>query len=111
MNKYRLRPAYGKKELLIEFVTGPEKDLFLADLEKTLTSIEPKIIGKGDLWVNDELLFELNTLHGKALLTLDTWDFAFIMAENNQELILKIDAILSKNENYLKEIVDFEKYQ
>ena len=61
--------------------------------------------------MNDELLFELSTLHGSALLSIDIWDLAFIMAENNQDLILKIDAILSKNEHCLKEVVDFEKYK
>ena len=87
MNKFRLRPAYGSKELLIEFTSGPEKENFISTLEKALNSINVKIIGSKDLWVNDELLFKANSDLGTFSISIDTWGLAFITSKENQIVI------------------------
>lgn len=110
-NKYRLRPAYGKTELLLEFTYGPEKETFLAELQKALEELEVKIQSAQDLWMNDEVLLVLDSNQGSFTLSIDIWDLAFIMAEHNQGLILKIDELLSQNHYFEKEIVDYEKYK
>ncbi|GGF69653.1 hypothetical protein [Wenyingzhuangia marina] len=111
MNKFRLRPAYGSKELLIEFTSGPEKSNFISNLEKALYSINVKIIGSKDLWINDEMLLEANCDLGTFSISIDTWGLAFIMSEKNQKVITEIDFILNENQDYEKEAVDFENYK
>ena len=111
MNKYRLRPAYGTSELLLEFVNGPEKKSFLAELKDTLSELDIETQSIQDLWMNDEGIFMIDSKRGPFTLSIDTWGLAFIMAQDNQDLILKIDAILSVHPNFLKEMVDFEDYK
>ena len=111
MNKFRLRPAYGSKELLIEFTSGPEKENFISTLGKALNSINVKIIGSKDLWVNDELLFEANSDLGTFSISIDTWSLAFITSKENQIVISEIDSILNENKYFEKEAVNFEDYK
>lgn len=110
-NKYRLRPAYGSSELLLEFTHGPEKETFLAELEAALGELEVKVKSAQDLWMNDEVMFVLDSNLGTFTLSIDIWDLAFIMAKHNQQLILKIDELLSQNSGFEKEIVDYSKYK
>lgn len=111
MSKFRLRPAYGSTELLIEFISGPEKSNFLSLLETALSPIKIVITGSKDLWVNDEMLFEGSSDLGSFHLSIDDWGFAFLMSKENQNLIIEIDSILNKNPNFEKELVDFKNYE
>ncbi len=48
---------------------------------------------------------------GEFTISKDNWGFVFIMAENNQECVSKINSILEVAENFEKVKVDFEKYK
>ena len=73
--------------------------------------IHPKFESIQDLWMNDEVIFTVDSDHGQFLLSKDNWDFALIMAEDNQSCILSIDKILSSNSIFKKEEVDFNDYK
>lgn len=111
MYNYRIRPGYGSEKLLIEFVKGVEKETFLTDLKEALSQIDLKFEEIEDLWVNNEILFHVNSSEGKFLLSKDLWDYAFIMADDNQECVKRIDVILSKDGNFIREEVDFSEYE
>ena len=105
-----MRPAYGSAELLLEFFIDSAEE-FLKDLFETLESIEPKVESLKDLWMNDEVLFNLTSTQGEFWLSKDIWGFAFIMAEKNQSCIIHINEILNKSNLFEKVEVDFEKYK
>ncbi len=109
--KYHLRPGYKSQNLLIEIFSGAEDEYFLTDLLGAMASINPKIDEINDLWMNDEILMEVSSDIGLFSISKDIWDFAFIMADNNQECIIKIDLLLDTNEHFQKVEVDFEKYK
>jgi hypothetical protein len=111
MKKFRLRPGFGSKELLIEFTAGPEKNNFIKSLEAALSSIKVVITGSGDLLTIDQMFFNANSDLGAFQISIDNWDIAFIMAKENQNVIKEIDFILSKNPDFIKELVDFKNYE
>lgn len=108
---YKLRPAYGSKKYLIEFGRGTEKESFIPDLIENLKTLNCQIEYTLDLWMNSEIIIQVKSDSGSFELSKDIWDLIFIMAEENQELILKIDGILSENPLYEKESVNFNDYK
>lgn len=48
---------------------------------------------------------------GEFTISKDIFGFVFIMAENNQECISKINSILEVTENFEKVVVNFEDYK
>ncbi|WKL46724.1 hypothetical protein Q1W71_17365 [Flavobacterium pectinovorum] len=64
-----------------------------------------------DLWMNDEIEIEVNSDIGLFYVSKDIWDLAFIMSDNNQECINKINLILLKDKNFHKTEVNFEDYK
>jgi hypothetical protein len=111
MYKYYFRPGYGSLKLLIEFFHGAENNDFISDLLTVISELKPKVISITDLWMNDETLLNIHTEMGEFTISKDIWGFAFIMAENNQECILKINSMLEVTENFKKVEVDFENYK
>jgi hypothetical protein len=111
MYNYRIRLGYGSDKLLIEFVKGVRKDTFLIDLKEALSQINMELESTEDLWMNDEVLFHVNSSEGKFDLSKDVWDCAFITTEENQECINRIDDILNKNEHFIRDEVDFSEYE
>ncbi|KAA5549053.1 hypothetical protein [Adhaeribacter rhizoryzae] len=109
MYNYRIRLGYGSGKLLIEFVKGVEKENFLTDLKEALSPINLEFEEILELWMNNEVLFHVNSSEGKFLLSKDIWDFAFILADDNQECVKRIDQILSKSKFFIKEEVDLSK--
>lgn len=109
--KYHLRPEYQSQNLLIEIFSGVENDYFLTDLLDSIAAINPKIDKVSDLWMNDEILMDVNSDLGSFLISKDIWDFAFIMSDHNQECIQQINFLLSENKNFQKIEVDFENYK
>lgn len=109
---YRLRPAYGQTELLLEFYFSVENSVFKSELKSALRDLEIAFIKADDLWINDEMLYEINSKkHGNFELSIDSQGIAFILSKGNQNIILVIDKILSENPNFQKEAVDFENYK
>ena len=111
MYKYHLRPGYNSNKLLIEFFCGAEKDEFISDLFAAIKELKLQVLDVQDLWMNDEVILEINSENGQFNLSKDTWGFAFLMAENNQNCILKIDSILMGLEIFEKIEVDFNNYK
>lgn len=111
MYTYRFRPGYGSDKLLIEFVRDAGDAAFLTDLKAALSHIEMKVVTREDLWMNDEVLYGIDSSEGKFILSQSIWGCAFIMADENQQCIYRIDEILTENENFIREEVDFSEYE
>jgi hypothetical protein len=108
--KYKLRPGYKSKELLIEIFSGVENEDFASDFKHTLIEIEPELIKKVDVWVNDEILYHFNSKIGKYTISSSNWDFVLINADDNQNGIIAIDQILMKNPKFEKIEADFDEF-
>ncbi len=109
--RYRLRPSYSTEDLLLEFIFESSDADFVKDLFNALESINPKVDSFEDVWMNDEILLNVNSNKGNFLFSKDIWDFAFIMAKENQQCIIAINDILGKNPLFKKEEIDFEDYK
>ncbi len=109
-HKYHLRPSYGSGKLLLEFILDSSDTEFCKEVLTTLKEINPIVDLAEDVWMNDEVLLNVSSDKGVFSLSKDVWDFAFIMAENNQPCIKFIDKILSNSQLFQKEEVDFENY-
>lgn len=108
MYRYRLRPGYGSKELLIELLPESANQVFLDDLLGVLNQVNAKVTDMQDLWMNDEVLLSFESDLGPFVVSKDVWDFVFIMAPGNQPAILKIEQSLHANAQFQREVVDFD---
>ncbi|MFT6245496.1 MAG: hypothetical protein ACJA0U_000063 [Salibacteraceae bacterium] len=107
---YKLRPGYGSTELLLDlncngFPDSLQRDLFAIFEEENFKSVQ------SDLWIHDQIWFEYKSDNGAITISRDIWDFFFISGEDNQKDILKLDIILSENELFEKQTVDFSEYK
>ncbi len=107
---YKLRPGYGSNELLIEFFKTGDTNIFISNLLSILKTNNFKIDGIQDFWQNDEALIDLTSANGKIIISKDIWDMVFIMAEDNQNDILKIDNILLESGLFQKLKTDPKDY-
>lgn len=110
-HRYRLRPAYGRSELLIELLPKRADAVFLEDLLTVLKQVNCRIENVHDLWMNDEELFACNCDYGPFLISRDVWDFVFVMAPKNQIAITKIENALSQSNRFWRETVDYKEYR
>ncbi|TDW49954.1 hypothetical protein EV144_102384 [Flavobacterium sp. 270] len=111
MYQYHLRPGYKSKELLIDIFGGAEGETFNSDLLNAIVTINPKMTDILDLWMNDEVLITFDSDVGQFTISKDIWGFAFIMADGNQEGLIRISSILEDSELFEKVEVDFENYK
>lgn len=114
MNKrysYHFRPGYQSKDLLIAIFDGAENETFNSDFLNAIAEIQPKRIDILDLWMNNEVLMTFDSDVGQFTISKDIWGFAFIMAENNQEGLHRINSILEHSVLFEKVEVDFENYK
>lgn len=109
--KYRFRPEYNSENLLIEIFSGVENQSFFSDFVNSIMEINPKIGEISDLWMNDEYILEVQSDIGNFLLSKDIWDLVFIMSENNQECLNRINSILLKDNRFEKVEVNFDDYK
>lgn len=109
--KYYCRPGYGTSNLLIEIVSLNNQENIFQSIMNALKNIKPNNIKLEDIWQNDEFIYTIDSTIGTFTIHLDNFGIAFITAENNNELILKIDLILNQNLQFTKEDVDFSKYK
>lgn len=109
--KYHYRPGYSSANLLIEFISGIENKTFIIDLLDSIKSIKPEVVDLNDLWMNDEVLYSIVSNLGEFSLSKDIWDSAFIMADENQTYIAKINKLLILENRFEKIEVDFENYK
>jgi hypothetical protein len=111
MYKYHFRPGYQSQELLIDIFYSAESDTFLSDFLSAINEINPKMIDIDDLWINDEILVTIDSEIGKFILSKDIWGFAFVMADNNQEGLARMNSILENATLFEKVEVDFNRYK
>lgn len=109
--KYYFRPGYQSQELLIDIFYGAENETFIPDFLNAIAVLKPKMTDILDLWMNDEVIMTYNSEIGYFTLSKDIWGFAFIMSENNQEGLVKINSILENAAMFEKVEVDFENYK
>ncbi|MBF4483659.1 MULTISPECIES: hypothetical protein [unclassified Flavobacterium] len=109
--KYHLRPGYQSQKLLIEIFSGAENEDFFPDFFDSIIEINPKVVKINELWMNDEYLLDVNSDIGSFSISKDIWDLAFIMSEDNQECLNKINLILLKDQNFQKVEVNFDDYK
>jgi hypothetical protein len=109
--KYRLRAGYGSNKLLLEFPLVGTNTEFGKDLFTAIKDICPNVDTVENLWMNDEVLLHVSSDKGPFTLSKDIWNFAFIMADNNQPCIKLIDEILNNCNLFEKEEVNFEDYR
>lgn len=109
--KYHYRPEYGSNRLLIEFITGVENKGFDNDLFDAINEIEPILIEEVELWLNDEILYIIKSNLGQFTLSKDIWNFAFIVANDNQDCIFKINNLLLSDNRFEKVEVDFNDFK
>jgi len=114
MNKiysYHFRPGYQSKDLLIDIFGGAENENFNSDFLNAIAEIQPKMTDILDLWINDEVLMTFDSDIGKFVLSKDIWGFAFVMAENNQQGLHRINSILECSELFEKIEINFDNYK
>jgi hypothetical protein len=109
--QYHFRLESGSENLFIEFIKGVEEEGFGADLFDTIKEINPKLAGREDLWMNDEILYTVNSDLGQFTLSKDIWDFAFIMADNNQTCLEHINNLLLNDKRFEKIEVGFNDFK
>jgi len=109
--RYRYRPGYGSESLLIEFVSGVENEEFFTDLFDAVKEINPKLRGQEDLWINDEMIYTISSDLGQFTLSKDIWNLAFLMADDNQSCILKINNFLLNDKRFEKIEVNFNDFK
>lgn len=108
---YKYRPAYGSKHLLIEFEWGISCEKILPVLLETLAGINFRVVSEEDLWMNDKIMWRIESDAGKFSLSRDTWGGLFLEARDNQEGLEKVHLILEKSRCFQSEKVDFSEYK
>jgi hypothetical protein len=111
MYRYRLRPGYGSKDLLIELLPKSADEAFFGELFGILKRVNAKVADVSDLWMNGEVLLNCDSDYGQFMVSKDIWDLVFIMADKNQPVIAKIDELLRENGRFLSEAVDYKQYR
>jgi hypothetical protein len=109
--KYYFRPAYKSTDLLIEVFSGAENENFGKDFLDAIKTLRPIIVDLKDLWMNNEIILKIGSDLGDFLYSKDIWDFAFVMAENNQTCLAQINLLLMNDGRFEKIEVDFENYK
>jgi len=110
MYKYRVRPGYGSKNVLIEFMVNSENTDFVAILKEVFDQAEIVTTKKEDLWMNDEVLYHMVGECGEFQLSSDNWGSIFILANENQKAIGYLSNLLINSGAFIEEVVDAENY-
>lgn len=93
-HSYELRPEFGSDRLLMEFTSATEPHELIRDLLTTCAPIKFQLAEATDLWMNDEVLLEIQSNFGNFTLSKDIWSFVFLLARDNQAGLQKLDTFL-----------------
>lgn len=88
--------------MLIEFVTGVEREEFLPDFLDAIKSFNPKLESTSDLWMNDEVQFVVNSDLGNFSVSKDSWGFAFVWSDDHQHGVKEISDLLARDNRFEK---------
>lgn len=108
---YKYRPAYGKDLFLIELWGLYDAKEAVQDILIALEEIKPEIGKTHDLWQNDEVIIQVNSMWGDFEISVDNWGGIFIMNEYDQSCIETIHDILYCNPNFESLKVDYDEYK
>lgn len=111
MYKYRTRPGYGSKKLLIEFMTDTGNEEFVNTFKSVLLKHNIKVKYNEELLFTGQINYTMLSDAGEFDIVTDNWGCLFIHAENNQNVISYLENIFSQEESFIKEIVNFEDYK
>ena len=109
MFKYRVRPGYGCKKLLVEFMPDSSNESFLAALRSVFAANSIKRKSKEDLVFLFRTVMESPA--GFFVLDHDEWGMVWIHAEANQPVIPYLDRILAASGQFQKEEVEYAQYE
>ena len=99
MHKYYYRKAYRPGASLLEFFKGTGREGFFDSVFAALSSIHPTVKGVEELWMNNEVVFNVNSDLGSFILSKDLNDLSFIMADKNTP-IEKIEQLLAQHPQF-----------
>ncbi len=117
MEKYKVRPGYKSKELLVEF-WGDHRGSHFPDIQGILAdglNAKPyKHLGLDTVEVaiaTDEIIPLWTYENGEYQLDDDIWAFFIHARRNNAQVIADIDRVLSSSGKFVKEVADFTEYE
>ncbi|RXK85872.1 hypothetical protein [Filimonas effusa] len=100
MYKYYYRKAYMSGTSLIEFFKGTGRDGFFTTVFAALSSIHPTVKGVKELWLNDEVVFSVNSDLGNFMLSKNIDEHSCIMADGDSVCIEKIEQLLAQHPQF-----------
>ena len=99
--RYTIHPAQQDGKLLLEFIDLPENKDFSKDLVKAFSEINFEITDTLDIWQNDEIVMNAVSVIGNFRILRNVAGYYFI-AGDDDKAVIKLDAILSGNNEFLK---------
>ena len=116
MEKFRVRPGYKSKELLVEF-WGEQRSEDFPDIQGILAQgLEAKPAKHPTLdtttiaMATDEFITLWKYKNGEYELADDTWAFFIHAPDNNIQVISDIERVLLASGQFIKEEADFSEY-
>ncbi|WP_067223360.1 hypothetical protein [Marinomonas gallaica] len=116
MEKFRVRPGYKSKELLIEF-WGDHRSEKFPDIQSILAqgldakpAKHPILDTATIAMATDEFIFLWKYKDGEYELDDDTWAFFIHAPDNNIQVISDIEKVLLASGQFIKEEADFSEY-
>lgn len=116
LEKFRVRPGYKSKDLLIEFC-GDHRSSSYPNIENLLQralNAKPKKHPVFDTvriaLATDEFISLWEYSNGEFQLNDDTWAYFVLAPNNNAQVIHDIERVLLQSGQFIKEEVDFADY-
>ncbi len=105
--QYHFRPGYGSDDFLFEFfIDLNDIKFFRDDLMNAIVEINPNVLEQINLYNFESTTFEFNSTLGKFSIAEDCWGFVFIISDNNQKCLLKINDLLESDKRFEKIEID-----
>jgi len=108
MHTYKIRPCYGRQELLVEFHPAPRDEAFRDDLLAALKASGARIVDMVDLVFDVGIIFDSSV--GRFSIHQDEWGLWWGHASDNQNAIHFIDAALSASPQFTRVEADYSDY-
>ncbi len=108
---YKLRPVYNGHELLLEFNGYERPDELQRALFQLLEAEGFQSTGVNDLWMNDEAIIRFRSENSEIEFSRNNWDFIFLLGNDNQTDIHRLDELLSADPRFRKEEVNDWEYR
>lgn len=116
MEKFRVRPGYKSKELLVEF-WGEHRSARFPDIRSILAQglrakpeRHPSLDAATIAIATDKYISFWQYENGEYELDDDIWAFFILAPENNAQVIADIERVLLESGEFTKEEADFSEY-